>query len=65
MSRAAGLCGRCGGPKRGRSARASDPVADCSRCGTPICKRHARWDSDEEAWVCTRCARTEHIRVVK
>lgn len=55
MSRAAGLCRRCGGPRRGRAARVSAPIAQCHLCGDDICDRHAVWDSDY--YICTKCAR--------
>ena len=55
MSRAAGLCRRCGGPKRGRAARASDPVADCAQCGDPVCSRHVVWHDGR--YLCTKCER--------
>lgn len=60
MSRAAGLCPRCGGPKRGRSARASSPVAQCSRpeCGDWVCDRHVTMVNGE--WVCTKCSRKDN-----
>lgn len=54
MSRAAGLCRRCGGPKRGRAARPSMPIAQCYSCGDGICERHARWH--EDGYLCTKCA---------
>jgi len=57
VSRAAGLCPRCGGPKRGRAARASAPAAQCSKpeCGDWVCEKHVRMISGE--WVCTKCIR--------
>ena len=60
MSRGAGLCRRCGGPKRGRGARVSAPIADCMECGDPICERHATFDADRGdrgGYVCTKCTR--------
>jgi formylmethanofuran dehydrogenase subunit E len=55
MSRAAGLCKRCGGPKRGRAARVSAPIAQCNKCGDDICARHAVWAGD--FYICSRCNR--------
>jgi len=55
LSRAAGLCRLCGGPRRGKSARLAAPVADCARCGVPVCPRHMVWDTDRA--LCTKCAR--------
>lgn len=65
MSRARGLCGRCGGPRRGRSARRSDPIADCDLCQTPVCARHARYDPDGDRYLCAKDARDHKITVVK
>lgn len=55
MSRAAGLCKLCGGPKRGRAARTAAPIAQCSECGADICPKHAVWRDD--AYICKRCER--------
>ena len=55
MSRAAGLCPQCGGPKRGRAARASSPVATCVRCNAAVCDKHVDMIGDE--WVCKKCQR--------
>lgn len=55
VSRAAGLCRRCGGPKRGRAARVAAPIAQCHLCGDDICDRHAMWAGDY--YICTKCAR--------
>jgi hypothetical protein len=57
VSRAAGLCRCCGGPRRGKAARLAAPVADCARCGVPVCEKHEVWDSRNEHWICIRCAR--------
>lgn len=65
MSRARGLCGRCGGPRRGRSARRSDPVADCEACRTPVCARHAGFDPEANQTLCTSCARDRGVAVLK
>lgn len=54
MSRAPGLCRRCGGPKRGRAARVASPIAQCYKCGDDICERHSRWHDD--GYLCTKCA---------
>ncbi len=55
MSRAAGLCRRCGGPKRGRAARTAAPVSQCRTCGDDICQKHAIWAGD--FYICTKCDR--------
>jgi hypothetical protein len=60
LSRAAGLCRRCGGPKRGRAARPSMPIAQCTECGDGICHRHAQWHNDN--YICTKCARKLGIK---
>ena len=57
MSRGSGLCGLCGGVKRGRSARTAAPIADCLDCRKPICERHSVPVPDEGAYRCTKCAR--------
>lgn len=55
MSRAAGLCRLCGGPKRGRAARTAAPVAQCQLCGNDICPKHAVWAGDY--YICKKCER--------
>ena len=55
MSRAAGLCGKCGGPRRGRSARTAAPIGQCEVCRVDICLKHARWQGDY--YLCYKCAR--------
>lgn len=60
MSRAAGLCKLCGGPKRGRAARTAAPVAQCQECSADICPRHAEWEGD--GYTCTRCIRLRKKR---
>lgn len=55
MSRAAGLCRRCGGPKRGRAARDAAPWTRCELCNDDICPRHSVWAGDY--WICTKCDR--------
>ena len=55
MSRAAGLCGKCGGPRRGRSARTAAPIAQCESCHVDICLKHARWQGD--FYLCYTCER--------
>jgi len=55
VSRGAGLCPRCGGPKRGRAARVSFPVAQCSVCLDHVCERHVEMVDGE--WVCSKCKR--------
>ena len=55
MSRAAGLCGKCGGPRRGRSARTAAPIAQCESCRVDICEKHARWQGD--FYLCYKCER--------
>jgi len=67
MSRAPGLCRRCGGPKRGRTARTAAPWAQCAKedCRADICPKHSVWDSSADAWICTKCARDAGIKVVK
>lgn len=64
MSRAPGLCRRCGGPKRGRAAREAAPWAQCNTCHDDICPKHSVWDGTSDAWVCTKCAREAGIKVV-
>ena len=59
MSRGAGLCRRCGGPKRGRSARVSVPIADCLDCGDAVCQRHAVEVPEELGYRCTKCHRAK------
>ena len=55
MSRAAGLCKYCGGPKRGRAARPAAPIAQCSSCGNDVCGKHCDWVDD---WYkCHKCIR--------
>ena len=55
VSRAAGLCPQCGGPKRGRAARASAPAAQCIRCNASVCDDHVAMIDGE--WVCKKCIR--------
>ena len=55
MSRAAGLCIKCGGPKRGRAARTAAPIAQCESCRGDICEKHARWQGDY--YLCYKCER--------
>lgn len=55
MSRAAGLCVKCGGPKRGRSARTAAPIGQCESCRGDICLKHARWQGDY--YLCYKCER--------
>lgn len=55
MSRAAGLCKYCGGPKRGRAARVASPIARCPICENDICAKHAIWASD--FYICYKCDR--------
>jgi hypothetical protein len=55
MSRAAGLCVKCGGPKRGRSARTAAPIGQCESCRGDICLKHARWQGD--FYLCYKCER--------
>ena len=62
MSRAPGLCRQCGGPKRGRAARESAPIAKCDLCDAEICPRHALWDTDH--YICKKCAREHDIQGV-
>lgn len=55
-------CGRCGGPRR------RGPVAligDCGLCGTPLCLRHALWETEQERHVCAKCARKHHLTAIK
>jgi formylmethanofuran dehydrogenase subunit E len=59
-----GLCGRCGGRKRGQAARAAQPVATCARCGEPVCERHVRWDVRAEEDVCYACAAKYGLAVI-
>lgn len=63
MARAHGLCGRCSGPIRGRSARRAHAVADCANCRTPLCSSHAGFDADNDRYLCGKCARTLQITV--
>lgn len=63
MSRAAGLCRLCGGPRRGRAARTAAPVARCEICGSDICPRHALWS--DEKYYCLHCARERGIQGIK
>lgn len=65
MSRAAGLCGKCGGPRRGRAAGQSDAVADCDLCHTALCVRHSRYDPDGDRTVCVGCGRKNGLRLLK
>jgi hypothetical protein len=51
MARAHGLCGRCSGPIRGRSARRAHAVADCANCRTPLCSSHAGFDADNDRYL--------------
>lgn len=60
MSRASGLCRRCGGPKRGRGARVAAPVADCAECGDPVCAKHVAWIHDR--YVCIKCQRLARMQ---
>jgi hypothetical protein len=60
-----GNCGRCGGVRKGKSARSAQPVAVCSRCRYPICVRHARWDTSASETVCTACAEDHDLTVIK
>lgn len=65
MSRAPGLCVKCGGPRRGRSARSAAPIAQCESCRGDICAKHARWQGDY--YLCYKCERqgkTSDVRVV-
>jgi hypothetical protein len=55
MSRAAGLCIKCGGPKRGRAARTAAPITQCESCRGAICEKHARWQGDY--YLCYKCER--------
>lgn len=55
MSRAAGLCIKCGGPKRGRAARVAAPIGQCESCRGLICEKHARWQGDY--YLCYKCER--------
>lgn len=55
MSRAPGLCVKCGGPKRGRAARVAAPIGSCESCRGMICLKHARWQGDY--WLCYTCER--------
>ena len=55
MSRAPGLCAKCGGPKRGRAARVAAPIATCESCRGMICEKHARWQGDY--YLCYKCER--------
>ena len=55
MSRAPGLCAKCGGPKRGRAARVAAPIATCESCRGMICEKHARWMGDY--YLCYKCER--------
>ena len=55
MSRAAGLCPLCGGPKRSRAARVSAPAATCVRCNAAVCGKHVGMIGGE--WVCKKCQR--------
>lgn len=60
MSRAAGLCKSCGGPKRGRAARQASPSGQCMRCGDDVCwPKHSDWRSEENGYVCHSCIRKE------
>lgn len=60
MSRAAGLCKSCGGPKRGRAARTASPAGQCTRCGNDVCwPKHSEWIAEEDegrgGFVCKKC----------
>lgn len=59
MSRAPGLCRRCGGPKRGRAARDASPWAQCGECSDLICERHSVWS---DGWICTKCDRGKKVK---
>ena len=37
-----------------RYATGSTVMADCAECGSPICEKHAEWDSPLGAWVCRK-----------
>lgn len=57
MSRAAGLCKSCGGPRRGRAARPSAPIGRCENCNEDVCIKHALWV--DTGWWCRKCATAE------
>jgi len=59
-----GLCGRCGGTRRGPQARAASPVTQCARCSEWVCDKHARWDVAAGQNVCTTCARKLGLTVL-
>src|SRR5882724_1106297 len=64
MSRAPGLCVKCGGPRRGRSARSAAPIAQCESCRGDICAKHARWQGDYYlCYKCERLGKTSDIRI--
>ncbi|GAA4626883.1 hypothetical protein GCM10023196_036950 [Actinoallomurus vinaceus] len=64
MGRAHGLCGRCSGPIRGRSARRAHAVTDCAECDTALCASHAGFDADNDRYLCGKCARKLNVTVV-
>ena len=33
------------------------PRHQCHRCGGMVCERHIEWESEAEAYSCTRCLR--------
>ena len=64
MSRAAGLCIKCGGPKRGRAARTAAPIGQCESCRGDICLKHARWQGDYYlCYTCERKGKKSDVRV--
>jgi hypothetical protein len=68
MSRAAGLCRSCGGPRRGRAARTAAPAGQCTRCGDDVCyPKHSDWFSEEDegrgGYVCNKCLRAAKQQV--
>jgi len=62
MSRAPGLCGLCGGPRRGRAARPCAPWARCDTCEMDICEKHSVMNGS--VWICAKCAREAGIKKV-
>jgi hypothetical protein len=57
VSRGAGLCGLCGGVRRGRGARVAMPIADCVQCRVPVCAKHSVPAPEEGGYRCNRCVR--------
>ena len=35
----------------------SAAMTECIACGTPICPKHAVWDTARGTWICTACER--------